>query len=67
MIKASGRRADGKPIIVLGLSARNVENLRDNKPILIHLEELGLEGDVIVLYGNTEDDIREDLRAIGAV
>lgn len=67
MIKAAGRRTDGAPLIVLGLSAGNVDNLRSNRPMLIHLEELGLSGDVIILYGDTEEDIRDDLAAIGAV
>jgi len=58
----------GRSALIVGLSGENVKRLKENKPIYQPLEDLGLaDTDLIVLYGDTEDDIIEDLRAIGAV
>jgi hypothetical protein len=62
MIRATGRTADGRPLIVVGLSAENVRRLQANKPIRADWPD---GSQVVVLYGETEDDITEDLRALG--
>lgn len=63
MIKFAGSTGDGRKLIGIGLSAGNVKNLQAGQPIHIHLEELGLtwKGDIIVMYGETEQSLRESL------
>ena len=68
MIRAVGRRADGGHTVVLGLSRENTERLHRNQPIPVRLRDLdGALPDVTVLLiaGETEADLAEDLRALG--
>ena len=45
-------------VIVLGISDKNVELLKEGKPIKINLNELGLEDrTVYIVHGTTEDAI----------
>jgi len=67
MIKARGTTGDGRPLMVIGLSRENCERLLDNKPISFDAAELGLKLSVIILGGEDEEEIAEDLRSIGAV
>lgn len=68
MIKAVGG-PPGEPVLILGLSKLNTERLLANQPIRIspeEVEKMGLPSMTIVLLGgDTENDIMEDLRAIG--
>lgn len=66
MIKASGTHS-GEPMILLGLSAKNVKNLMDNKPIVFHGAEIGFQGRIVIIYGKTESDIVGELQKIGIV
>ena len=61
MIKAVGTTPEGHPMILLGLSAKNIEKLKEGKPILVELSELGLKGKVAIVYGETEDLLARDL------
>ncbi len=63
MIKASLTRG-GRQVFVLGLSARNIELLRQGKPIPVNLAELGGKGEVLIMYGETEEDIADELRKV---
>jgi hypothetical protein len=69
MIKAVGSGGPtNKPLVFLGLSRRNTELLLAGKPIVVRLRDLHAdlpELDVVLLGGETEDDIAEDLRAMG--
>jgi hypothetical protein len=58
---------NGKPWIVLGLSRLNCERLLDNKPIMVDGRLVGLPTGVrvVLLGGETEDEIVEDLRSMG--
>lgn len=66
MIKAFGRTSDGRPLLILGLSRANMERLLDNQPIRFAADPLGVVCEVLILGGETENDIAEDLRALGA-
>ena len=44
-------------LLVLGLSAGNVQQLKEGKPICRELAEYGLPYPVVVLYGETVDDM----------
>lgn len=71
MIKGMGATADGTPLVILGLSRLNTERLLDGKPIQVpaaDLAQLGLPPGgpgVLLLGGETEDALLEDLRAMG--
>lgn len=67
MIKAGGRTADNRPLLVIGLSRKNVERLLDNQPIRFAGDALGVACEVLILGGETEDDIAEDLRSLGPI
>lgn len=62
MIKAKLKGKDG-PIIVLGLSHENLRRLKDRKPILFDLSELGIQPSVPVMIftGKDEDAMRAEL------
>ena len=63
MIRAIGTdEKSGARVVVVGLSAENVKRLKDNEPILAEYPD---GSRVLVLYGDTEDDVTEDLRAMG--
>lgn len=65
MIKGRCIGEDGADLIIFGLSARNVELLREGKPIRIRMEDLGLKGTVLIMYGDTEQHIAAELSASG--
>lgn len=66
MMKAVIRNAKGEPTTFLGLTPDNIEQLKDNKPILIDLSKLGLpHGHVVLMYGQDLGEIQDDLRSMG--
>jgi hypothetical protein len=45
-------------VVILGLEARNVELLKEGKPMYIKLAELGLPDiGIVIMYGDTPDQI----------
>jgi hypothetical protein len=64
VIKASGS-INGKPFMLIGLSEENVTRLAAGEPILFDGAPFGYNGNVIVTYGRTEDDIRAELQRHG--
>lgn len=52
MVKFTGER-DGKHLVGFGLSAGNLEKLREGKPILVDLSEMipGCKMEVLIFYG----------------
>jgi hypothetical protein len=61
MIKAGGMGKDGKPVVILGLSEGNLGELRKGHPIVIELAPFGLEGRVLLMWGETEQAITQEL------
>lgn len=61
MIKARATLLHERPLYILGLSAINLEKLREGKPILVKLEELDGVGEVIIMFGETEAAIATEL------
>jgi len=62
MIKATMQTNEGKDILLLGLSAENINRLKEGKPIHIAGDELGLDNDVLLVYGETEAHIYKELQ-----
>lgn len=64
MIRFAADR-DGKPIFGFGLSEGNLRLLREKKPIIVDLEEMGGQGEVVIFWGETETQMQEELQAAG--
>ena len=54
-------RVDG--LMILGLDAENVRRLKDGQPILKALSQFGGTDDILILYGETIDDIKRQLES----
>ena len=68
MIKAVAGSKD-QPTVLLGLSRQNTDGLHANRPIPVRLRDLHPDLPdltIVLLGGETEEDIVEDLRALGA-
>lgn len=61
MIKAILARGRGRSLVFLGLSEMNVVRLREGQPIYIDGRELGLDHDIAIHYGPTEEQIEAEL------
>lgn len=65
MIKARATLG-GRDTLLIGLSRTNIDRLLDGKPIQFDGAELGWpQFKVVVLAGETEADILDDLKSIG--
>jgi len=47
--------------VVLGLSRLNVERLQQGKPMHFSLSDVGIDTDVLIVFGETEQAIAADL------
>lgn len=68
MIKFTATR-DGKTIIGLGLSKRNLELLLQDRPIIVKLSDLGLpwRGEIFIMADETEEVMFEKLKSLGLI
>lgn len=57
MIKA---KIDGK-LLLLGLSNQNLKQLKKGHPIHIFGKEFGIEEDIMIIWGRTEQDIVDEI------
>lgn len=57
MIRA--RASNG--VFILGIEKENVRRLKNGQPILVSLLELGGTDDVLIMYGETLEDIKKEL------
>jgi len=69
MIKFTARRENGRQIIGIGISAVNVERLKEGKPIHVNLEEMGLpwKAEILLMYGETEQAMADELSEAGMI
>ncbi len=65
MIKAKSDHPTRGPLFIFGLSAGNVQRLTAGQPIRIVLDEMGVHGEVFIMYGETEQSIIAELRKSG--
>lgn len=57
-----------KKTVFLGITKENVDRMAKNQPILKDLAQIGLPGlAVVILYGETEEELVADLTALGGV
>lgn len=63
VIKATSVTVRGRPIVILGLSAVNVERMRADEPILVDGDEIGIDVDIVVFGGRGDEaDLEARLR-----
>lgn len=56
---------DGRRLLILGLNKENVERLMANQPIRRPLDDAGFPNlTLVILYGETYEDIQQDLHII---
>ena len=66
MIRAVATKADGTKLILLGIDARNVERLKEGKPLHVRGETLDMPGiEIGIMYGETMQDIIDELKKSG--
>jgi hypothetical protein len=65
MILANNVDDNGLPIILIGLSRGNCEKLLEGKPIFKGPDDTMMQLSVIVVGGETEDDIVKSLKDVG--
>ena len=59
MIKASAN--DGE-LVILGLSAKNIELLQQGKPIIVHGNDLGIKNiQILIFAGDTEETMAKEM------
>lgn len=67
MIKFAGHHGDRK-IVGFGLSNGNLDRLREDRPICVKGEEVGLGAiDVVIFWGETEQAMYDRLRKEGLI
>lgn len=50
-------------VFILGLDAENIRRLKAGKPILVSLAEMGGTDDVMIMAGDTLEDIKNELES----
>jgi hypothetical protein len=66
MVKAGANGADGKRIVILGITEENVRRLRDGKPIHVHGDEVGApDVTIFIMYGKDNKDVARQLEETG--
>ena len=68
MVKASFT-SEGKPFLLMGLTAGNLQRLQNGQPIRVRLEDFGvaLTGELMIFFGETEKKIETDFRQMGLI
>ena len=72
MIKFHGVASDGGELIGIGLSRENCTRLLAGKPIHIKLSDMAqtglqLRGEILIIGGETEQSITDELHSMGAL
>lgn len=62
MIKAVVAGASGKKTIILGLSDENLRRLREDMPILVEGSTVGIESDIAIVAGRTEEELARQIK-----
>ena len=60
MIKGKGER-NGRPMLIFGLRKQNRKRLGRDMPIVIWREEMGIEYDILIFGGDTEESMAKDI------
>lgn len=63
MILASATQKNDRPLLIVGLTQRNMEHLDAGHPAFKSLDAVGVEADLLILHGDTAQDISDVLNA----
>jgi hypothetical protein len=66
MIKFKATRG-GRETLGLGISGGNVKKLKHGDPILILKEDMDLPFDILIFYGDTEQELVDQFRKRGLI
>jgi hypothetical protein len=55
----------GKRTLLLGVDRENMNRLTDGKPIFVKGEPLGVNCDVVIVFGESLDQVVEDMHKAG--
>lgn len=61
------RAGENGKLVGLGLSKMNLKKLKAGQPILVNGSDIGIENDILIMYGATEKDIIKDLQENGFI
>lgn len=53
--------------LILGLEEENIKRLKENKPIVFDMAIFGMEGSMVLLYGETQDAIKNELQVLTGI
>jgi len=67
MIKFKATQSNGREVLGLGLSAKNVEQLKLGRPISVWGREIDIPFDVMIFYGETEQTMADEFRKHGMI
>lgn len=67
MIRMTGKNAEGREFVLLGVDRENINRLTSGKPIICRAESVGIERDVMVVFGETLQDVADELAKAGIV
>lgn len=71
MVIGGAESSGGRPIILLGLSRRNIEQLMAGYPVRVtpetHRNAPIPDVEILILFGETEDSIRQDMADAGII
>jgi len=65
MIRLTGTKADGRKFLILGVDKENIRRLTSGMPIRCTAESVGIERDVMIVYGDTLQDVADELSKVG--
>lgn len=57
MVKFSFKRKSGKIVMGFGINQDNVRRLKKGDPIFVDLSQFGIDGEILIFYGETEQDL----------
>ena len=62
VIKLTGTHGKtGKPFVLLGLSRGNLRKMEQGQPLHIFGAEIGIDADIVIITGETEDDLAKQV------
>jgi len=67
MIRMTGQTSEGRPFLLLGVDRENINRLTAGKPIICKGESVGIDRDVMVVFGETLQDVTDELAKAGIV
>jgi hypothetical protein len=62
MFKATAATPDGKILVILGLSHKNLDLLKEGSPILVKGSDIGITEDILVFSEDTEETIMKKMK-----